>query len=80
MEDNEDKGLENGNCNRSACQQPGAIWYNHWSKKWYCYRCSLDIGNDSFVLRDWKEFGSKDHPMFETRSMINQRTGDNYKA
>lgn len=36
----EDKGLKDGHCNRSACLQPGATWFNHSTKKWYCAYCA----------------------------------------
>ena len=28
MENKELKGVFKGNCNRTACQKPGAMWYN----------------------------------------------------
>lgn len=67
-----DKGCENGSCNRRACQDSPAIYYNHWTLKWYCKSCAIDIGQDPFVLSDWVKFG-KPFPMFETREMINTR-------
>lgn len=75
MTDKTDKGQENGSCNRSACQKPGAIWYNHGSHAWYCEGCRRDIEWDSFNKRDWAQnwFPKKGHPMFETRAMIDAR-------
>lgn len=35
-----DKGEKGGSCNRTACQRPGAIWYNRAMYKWYCSRCA----------------------------------------
>ena len=70
-----DKGEENGSCNRSKCQDSGAVWYNHGSHAWYCPRCRRDIEFDSFNLRDWKRNweAKLGHPMFETREMMNSR-------
>lgn len=35
-----DKGLRNGSCNRTACQAPGATWYNLSTRAWYCGECA----------------------------------------
>lgn len=44
MSDNKpDKGLEGGSCNRTACQAPDAVWYNHSTQKWYCESCALKL-------------------------------------
>jgi len=37
------KGVEGGNCNRTACQGPNAVWYNRSTKKFYCRNCALTI-------------------------------------
>lgn len=70
-----DKGKEGGSCNRSRCQDDGAVWYNHGSYSWYCPSCRKEIQFDSFNLRDWEQdFGrDKGHPMFETREMMTAR-------
>jgi len=36
----EDKGLKNGSCNVTACQEPGAIYFNKSTKKYYCRNCA----------------------------------------
>jgi hypothetical protein len=38
--ENHDKGLLNGSCNRSACQKPGAVYYNHSTRAYYCADCA----------------------------------------
>lgn len=38
-----DKGTKNGNCNRTACQQPPADYYNHSTRMWYCAECAAAI-------------------------------------
>lgn len=38
-----DKGLKNGSCNLTACQQPGATWYNKSTQKYYCAACAKEI-------------------------------------
>lgn len=40
---NPDKGLKGGSCNRTACQAPGANYYNHSTEKYYCRRCAEDL-------------------------------------
>ena len=47
------KGLKGENCNRTACQAPGAYWYNHSTQAYYCRTCADLINranrHDSFV-------------------------------
>ena len=72
-----DKGLEDGSCNRTRCQDSPAEWYNHGSFSWYCESCRNEIQFDSFNLRGWN-IGFKPscgHAMFETREMMNLRKG-----
>ncbi len=35
-----DKGDFKGSCNRTACQKPGAIFYNHSTRLYYCPDCA----------------------------------------
>lgn len=37
------KGVENGNCNRTVCQQPQATWYNESTRAYYCRGCAIEI-------------------------------------
>jgi hypothetical protein len=37
------KGVLNGLCNRTSCQEPGADWYNHATQTHYCGRCAAII-------------------------------------
>ena len=37
------KGIEGGNCNRTACQAPFAIWYNTGTHAYYCRHCAIVI-------------------------------------
>lgn len=39
------KGMKNGNCNRTACQKPGAVYYNHSTEKYYCAECATMIND-----------------------------------
>lgn len=50
------KGEKNGNCNREACQKPGAIYYNHSTRKYYCEDCAM-ILNDANRVDAMKMFG-----------------------
>jgi len=44
---NDVKGASNGLCNRTACQSPGATWYNHSTLKYYCKSCALDLNHEN---------------------------------
>ena len=69
----ENKGHENGACNRRSCQKEPAIWYNHGSFSWYCTGCKNQI-YDEPGRRFWaQDFPNAKHPMFETREMLNKR-------
>lgn len=46
------KGEKGGNCNRSACQAPGAYWYNHSTQKYYCETCADVLNKDRFNAAD----------------------------
>lgn len=37
------KGEKGGLCNRTACQQPPALFYNRVMGKYYCYNCAVLI-------------------------------------
>lgn len=41
--DPELKGKYGGNCNRTACQKPGAVWYNHSTREHYCSSCASTL-------------------------------------
>jgi len=61
------KGDYNGLCNRTACQAPGAQYYNHSTEKYYCANCAETInrynragalrlfGHDLCILGEHKE-------------------------
>ncbi len=40
------KGVKHGNCNRTACQRPGATWYNKGTYKYYCRQCAYLINDN----------------------------------
>lgn len=50
-----DKGEFLGSCNRSACLRPGANWYNHSTRKYYCRNCAHELNYDPFNRRDAME-------------------------
>ena len=37
------KGKKDGNCNVTACQVPGATWWNTGTRAYYCRYCSSEI-------------------------------------
>lgn len=47
------KGVKNGNCNRQACQRPGATWFNSSTRAYYCKKCAAKINYWSEL--DWNE-------------------------
>jgi hypothetical protein len=38
-----DKGEKNGSCNLTACQRPGATFYNKSTQRYYCADCAREI-------------------------------------
>lgn len=62
------KGVKDGNCNRTACQKPGATWFNHSTRKWYCPECAQTLNNDSYNKFDaYRLFGHELCTMDENR-------------
>lgn len=53
------KGVVNGNCNRTACQQPGAVWLNESTRAYYCRNCAITIQQEE---NNWA-FRAKTAPM-----------------
>ncbi|SCW95463.1 hypothetical protein [Ancylobacter rudongensis] len=43
MTDSPLKGALNGNCNLSACQRPGAAYFNTSTRAYYCRSCAESI-------------------------------------
>lgn len=41
--DNGDIGTYGGLCNRTACREPGARWYNTSTRRYYCVMCASRI-------------------------------------
>ena len=37
------KGEKGGECNRTACSSPNAVWYNKSTRKYYCGKCARTI-------------------------------------
>lgn len=46
------KGKEGGNCNRTTCQQPHALYFNVGTNAYYCYECAKDINDFAMNVRD----------------------------
>lgn len=40
-----EKGHRNGECNRTACINGPAEFYNSHTQRWYCYSCACKINN-----------------------------------
>ena len=45
MENKVDKGQYAGSCNRTACQKPNAVYYNHSTRLYYCGECAILLNN-----------------------------------
>ncbi len=50
--DKPDKGQLGGSCNRTRCQAPDAVYFNHGSRSFYCADCADDLNRDEFNQRD----------------------------
>jgi len=50
------KGELNGTCNREACHGPGAVYFNHSTRKYYCSKCA-DMINEMNGMWAIDEFG-----------------------
>lgn len=48
----EGKGAKGELCNRTACQAPGAYWYNHSTQAYYCGTCADLINGDNANFKD----------------------------
>jgi hypothetical protein len=48
----EAKGKYMQNCNVTACQKPGATWWNSIMKAYYCRSCAWDINRAAVQFRD----------------------------
>lgn len=46
------KGEYGGPCNRSACLDPGAKYFNHANRLHYCAACAHELNTDRFTVRD----------------------------
>lgn len=38
-----EKGHKGGECNRTACTNRPATWYNRYTQMWYCEDCATKI-------------------------------------
>lgn len=47
-----DKGLYGGSCNITSCQQPGAYWFHHSNRVYYCQSCARMLNRDPFNKAD----------------------------
>ena len=53
-----DKGEKGGSCNRTACQQPNADYYNKATQKYYCYTCAEAINYEGGRALAMEVFGT----------------------
>ena len=56
------KGIQGGNCNRTACQLPGANWYNKSTRAYYCPQCAKDINSYPPTRADCIAMYGPEHP------------------
>lgn len=50
-ENQPDKGHKGGSCNRTACQAPNAVWYNHSTQAYYCTTCARMLNREAERFR-----------------------------
>jgi hypothetical protein len=66
-----DKGDKNGSCNRIDCQKPGAYYFNHSTRRYYCGECARLINQacryDSFVTGLGHDLCTYENPNDEER-------------
>lgn len=55
-----DKGKKNGSCNRKACQQPHAQYFNKGTRKYYCWECAQLINTSCGEEICYLEKGEED--------------------
>lgn len=56
-----DKGHKDGSCNVTACQEPGANFFNRSTKAYYCEFCARRINNFDDTRKYCQEtFGNPD--------------------
>jgi len=66
------KGKHGGNCNVTACQRPGAWFFNRGTNAYYCFDCAWDI--HKFNTRPNSDDGFVLFPNFEVeRAELEQR-------
>lgn len=54
------KGKLGKNCNRAACQEPGAWYYNQSTQAYYCKPCAWQLNRFASVLDCLRLFGTED--------------------
>lgn len=47
-----DKGQQGGSCNVTACQEPGATWFNTSTRAFYCPSCARKINRACIDFRE----------------------------
>lgn len=50
-ENQPDKGHKGGSCNRTACQAPNAVWFNHSTRAYYCTPCARMLNREAERFR-----------------------------
>jgi hypothetical protein len=63
-----DKGDLQGECNRTACENKNAVYYNHSTEKYYCWYCAGLI-NDLNMSDALRMYG---HELCQHFSQINK--------
>ena len=39
------KGMQGGECNRTACHNPDAQWFNRSTRAYYCGECAMKLNH-----------------------------------
>ena len=63
------KGKYLGNCNRTACQKPGAVFYNHSTREHYCPKCARLINDVNPEAMELMTMGVKPEPRSIIRTL-----------
>jgi len=67
------KGIKDGNCNITACQKPGATWWNISTRAYYCAYCASEINR-------WSKYDDGVEICFSNREDGEAAQGDIWKA
>lgn len=61
------KGVKGGNCNITACQSPGAHFWNKAMNRYYCHYCATDMHRFALRVKEETLFPNYDQELVAAR-------------